>query len=69
MALTERKRPKGAGILPGTDLTGTPAPFLLRTDPPEVLTWEQIEQYFRERGTMVTITHIPATHPRSEDGA
>ena len=32
------------------------------------MTREQMESYFRERNTVVNITHIPATNPRSEDG-
>jgi hypothetical protein len=45
---------------------GTIFPVILRTDPPTVMTREQVDEYFRERGTVVRVTHIPATHPRSE---
>jgi len=32
------------------------------------MTRADVESYFRERGTVVRCTHIPATHPRDEDG-
>jgi len=39
---------------------------ILRTEPPTVVTREQVDEYFRKRGTVVRIIHIPATNPREE---
>ena len=43
-------------------------PVVLATDPPTILTREQVENYFKERRSVVNITHLPATNPRPEDG-
>ena len=43
-------------------------PVVLATSPPTIMTRADVESYFRERGTVVRCTHIPATHPRDEDG-
>lgn len=44
-------------------------PVLLRTVPPKLVTREEVDEYFRERGTVVKIFHLPATNPRDERGA
>lgn len=36
-------------------------------EPP--FTPEKVEEYFRKRGTSVSIMHIPATVPRAEQGS
>ena len=42
-------------------------PLLLNTRPREVLTREQVDEYFRKRGTVVKHTYIAATNPIDED--
>ena len=42
-------------------------PVILRTNPPTVLTREQVDQYWA--GKVCKVFHIPATHPRDEGGA
>lgn len=44
-------------------------PYVLRTDPPRVVTREEIDEYFRKRDTIVKILHLPATNPKDERGA
>jgi hypothetical protein len=41
-------------------------PVILATVPPTMLTREEVDSYFRERGTYVKVLHIPATNPRDE---
>jgi hypothetical protein len=41
-------------------------PVILRTEPPTVMTREDMERYFRERGTTVNVMHIAATNPQEE---
>jgi hypothetical protein len=41
-------------------------PVILATDPPTLLTRKEVEDYFKKRGTVVKMLHIPATHPREE---
>jgi hypothetical protein len=36
--------------------------FILRTEPPTVLTTEEVEEYFKKRGTIVKVLHLPATN-------
>ena len=43
-------------------------PIILATSPPTVLTREEVDRYFQSRNTTVSVIHIPATHPREEDG-
>jgi hypothetical protein len=43
-------------------------PIILPTNPPRVLTREEVEKYFQSRNTTVSAYHLPATNPRSEDG-
>ncbi len=43
-------------------------PIVLATVPPTVLTREEVNNYYTQRGTVVNITWLPATHPRPEDG-
>jgi hypothetical protein len=43
-------------------------PVVLATVPPTILTKEEVDTYYNLRGTVVNITCLPATHPRSEDG-
>ena len=43
-------------------------PVILPTVPPTVLTREEVDRYFNSRNTTITVMHLPATHPRSEDG-
>jgi len=40
-------------------------PVMLRTDPPTILTREEVER----KVPCIKITHIPATCPRDEKGA
>lgn len=43
--------------------------FILRTNPPRIVHKEEVDEYFKKRGTVVTITHLPATNPKDERGA
>lgn len=43
-------------------------PIVLATDPPRVVTKEDVDNYFKNRGTVVKILHVPATCPRQEEG-